>query len=58
LWRLEIKDRGALLHMGASRCFSRDRPSVTGLCAFRQGRDIIIKLKAAAPSNVTLPRDT
>ena len=31
----------------------RDR----ALPAFRQGRDIIVKLKAAAPSNATLPKD-
>ena len=27
------------------------------LAAFRKGRDIITKLKAAVPSNATLPKD-
>jgi hypothetical protein len=36
---------------------ARQSESERALAAFRQGRDIIIKLKAAAPTNATLPKD-
>jgi hypothetical protein len=43
--------------MRSSSAFERQGKRAPALGAFRQGRDIIIMLKAAAPSNATLPKD-
>ena len=47
----------ALSHGRVAMILLRQGERERALSAFRQGREIILKLKAAAPSNATLPKD-
>jgi len=47
----------ALSHGRVAMILLRQGERERALSAFHQGREIILKLKAAAPSNATLPKD-
>jgi hypothetical protein len=47
----------ALSHGRVAMILSRQGERERALAAFREGREIIVKLKAASPSNATLPKD-
>jgi hypothetical protein len=47
----------AVSHGRVAMVFAKQGEREQALAAFRKGRDIIIELKAAAPSKASLPKD-